>query len=899
MRATVQAVTDSRPDPEALLIAAAREGRGHLKVFLGSAPGVGKTWEMLVAAQQEQQAGRDVLIGVVETHGRAETAARIGSLPVLPRRSIAYRGQVLEEFDLDAALARRPGLLLVDELAHTNAPGSRHAKRWEDVAELMEAGIAVWATLNVQHLESLNDDIARITGVRVTETLPDRVMEMADEIEFIDVTPAELRNRLKDGKIYPAATASRALDNFFREGNLAALREIGLRTAAQRVDQDVRDYMRQHAVAGPWPAGDRVLALVPSDAGAEAVVRQAKRLADALRAPWIALHFERDTSAGSPAALEMAGQLGAAVEIRAAGDMVAVTLEIARDRNVTHVVIGRGRPSVWRRLTGNTLATKLVTGGSEFTLHVGPRIAGRPAPRRRVRVLPRGVAPWVAPVGMVAAVVGAGEVFSSWLEHEALGMLFLAVVVAAATAWGMVIALFTATLGFLAWNFFFIPPIYKFTIEEPRDVIAIFVFAGVAASTGWLASRLRRSAASAQGRIESLRQISAFSRRLGAPATEPELLDEIARLAAEIAEPALVLMAEGDELDIRASAPHGRDTMDEGSWAAARWAAGKQEQTGRGTATLPGAVWRFFPLRTVRAGFGVLGVRPEESPSQPQTQALQSLADQAAIALERVRLAATAARASAQAETQKLRTALLNSLSHDLRTPLTGIRGAASSLRTAWESLDGKTRRDLLASIEHDTVRMTRFLTNIMDMTRLETGEIAPRLERVELAPLIALAVDRVPMLGQVAVNLAEGLPAVMADPSLLEQVLVNLLENAAKYGPEGGLVRITAEAERQFVRVCVADEGPGIAAADLPHVFDSFYRARREDRTVPGTGLGLAIAHGLLEAMGGSIAAISPRPDAPRDGNPGTVMDVRLRRAPAVAGPGGHGHAPGGSGAA
>jgi two-component system sensor histidine kinase KdpD len=763
------------------------------------------------------------------------------------------------------------------------------------VAELLEAGIDVWATLNVQHLESLNDDIARITGVRVTETLPDRVMEMADEIEFIDITPAELRARMQDGKIYPAATAARALENFFREGNLAALREIGLRRAAQRVDLDGQEYMRAHAVTGPWPAGDRVLALIGRDAGADAVVRQAKRLSDALRAPWIALHFERQDSVedGLPA-LDMASQLGAAVEIRATGDLVATVLELARDRNVTHLVIGRGKPGFLRRLTGRTLAGTLVRAGPEFTLHVVP-LSGALLPTRRPRALPRGWLPWVLSPLPVIAVTAAGEVFSRWLEHEALGMLFLAAVVGAATLWGLAIAVYTAVLGFLCWNYFFIPPIHQLTIDSPRDVIAAGVFATVATVTGWLASRLRRSAEASQGRIESLRRITAFSRRLGAPTTELELLDEVARLAADVVSPALILMAEGEDLNIRAAFPAHIDTMDEGGWAAARWAFSRQEQTGRGTATLPSAAWRFFPMRTVRAGFGVLGVRPAEPLGQGEAQALLSLADQAAAALERVRLTAEAARAEAQAETQKLRTALLNSLSHDLRTPLTGIRGAAGSLRTAWDSLPPATRNDLLASIEQDTVRMTRFLANIMDMTRLETGEVSPRLEAVSVQDVVDLAIDRVPTLPHVAVDIAPALPPVQADPALLEQVLVNVLENAAKYGPPDGLVRISAHAggarrheppvpggaAASWIHIAVADEGPGISAADMPQIFDSFYRARREDRTVPGTGLGLAIARGLTEAMGGHIAARSPRPDAPRDGAPGAVIDIRLRPAP------------------
>ena len=864
-------MTDARPDPDALLLAAAREGHGRLKVFLGAAPGVGKTWEMLASAHRLHDEGRDVLVGVVETHGRAETERQIGDLPLLARRSIAYRGQVLEEFDADAALERRPGLLLVDELAHTNAPGSRHNKRWEDVAELLEAGIDVWATLNVQHLESLNDDVARITGVRVSETLPDRVLELAREIEFIDLSPEELRGRLRDGKIYRPDVAARALESFFREGNLAALREIGLRRAAQRVDQDVRDYMRQHSV-GPWPIGDRVLALIGYDSTAVAVVRQAKRLADALRAPWIALHFERrDGLDVAGPALDMAASLGAEVEIRSGGDLVGATLELARTRNVTHLVIGRGKPAAWRRLSGRTLASRLVYEGPDFSLHVVP-VGGQPRVRRVSR-LPAGWVPWVASTGLVGAVVGAGELLHPWLEHEALGMVFLAVVVASATLWGLAIALYTAALGFLGWNYFFIPPVGQFTISQPRDVIALLVFAGVAGSTGWLASRVRDAAAGSQRRVESLRRMSAFGRSLGEPATEAALLPEVARLASEIVSPAVVLMAEGEDLNIRAAVPASLDTMDEGSWAAARWAFARAEQAGRSTATLPSSAWRFLPMQTARARMGVLGIRPGGTLERSDLQALVTLADQSAAAVERVRLAAAAARAEAHGETQKLRTALLNSLSHDLRTPLTGIRGAAGSLRLSWDSLSAAVRTDLLASIEEDTVRMTRFLANINEMTRLESGEVTARIEAVDLPPLLQRVVKSVPGLRVAEFHGMDDLPRAAADPALLEQVFQNLLENAAKYGPEGGTVEVAGQADAGGLRITVSDAGPGIPAEDLPYVFDSFYRSRRQDRTVPGTGLGLAIARGLLEAMGGFVEAHSPR----LDGGQGTSLEVSL----------------------
>ena len=875
---------DTRPDPDALLIAAAREGKGTLRVFLGAAPGVGKTWEMLNAARRQHGTGRDVVVGVVETHGREETAAQIGDLPVLPRKPIAYRGRVLEEFDLDAALQRHPDLLLIDELAHTNAPGSRHNKRWEDVADLLEAGIHVWATLNVQHLESLNDSIAQITGIRVSETLPDRVLEMADEIEMVDLSPGDLRARLREGRIYRPDVARRALEGFFREGNLAALRELALRQAAQRVDQDVLDYMRQKAIPGPWPAGDRVLALVGGDERSEAVVRQAKRLADALRAPWIVLHFERPgDSDGSRVALDLAAQLGAEVESRAGGgDLVRSIVELARTRNVTHIVTGRGHPPLWRRMVGRTLIGSLARAGGEFTLHVvaNPAVAPSVLPSSVRRLGPRGWLPWLTATSSVGAVVAAGELLSQWLEHETLGMLFIAVVVGVAAFHGLMVALFTATLAFLCWNILFIPPLYTLTIYEPRDVIAILVFAGVAIATGLLASQLRTEARSAQSRIEGLRRIAGFTRSLGVPTTELELYEEIARQAASIAQHALVVTVDGDLVDVRAAVPTA-ENLDEGSWAAARWAYTRQEPAGRGTATLPSSRWRFLPMRSARGMTGLLAVRAETGLNQPELQALNTLADQGAVALERLQLAAEAARAESQAETQKLRTALLNSLSHDLRTPLTSIRGSAGLLRASWDDLTPQARADLLASIEHDTVLMTRFLANIMEMTRLESGEIAPRLEKLSLREVIDAALARLEGGNLLVMNLPDELPMALADPQLLETVLLNLLENAAKYSPEGSVVRVYGEQAGGRVCVSVADEGIGIPAGDLPHVFDSFYRVRREDRTRPGTGLGLAIARGLVEAMGGTIGVQSPRPDAAQDGAPGTVVTICLPVAP------------------
>ena len=871
---------DDRPDPDALIAAFAREGRGRLKVFLGAAPGVGKTWEMLSAARHAQADGMDVLIGVVETHGRADTQAQIGALPILPRIAVAYRGQELEEFDLDGAIQRRPALLLVDELAHTNAPGSRHNKRWEDVADVLAAGIDVWATLNVQHLESLNDAVARITGVRVRETLPDHVLEKADSIELIDLPPAELRARLDQGRIYRPDVARRASEGFFREGNLAALREMALRRAAQQVDADVTGYMRSNAIQGPWPAGERVLALIGADDAADAVVRQASSLAAALRAPWLALHVERPgTNPDVRGAMNLAVQLGAEIETESGSDILAAVLTVARRRNVTQIVMGRADPPWWRRVFGRSLTRAIVRDAESYALHIVASPA-MPAPRPLRPRLDEPWAAWVLAVLLIAGITGLSELLVLIVSQESLGMVFLAAVVLTGVLWGLRVALFSAVLGFMSWNFFFIPPLYRLTIDSPRDGVAIVLFLGVATITGALASKVRGEAQAARGRIDGLRQIGAFSRRLGEPTTEPDMLAEIARQAAGIAGRAVVLTQQGMDLNIRAADPPA-DTMDEGAWAAARWAMGKQEQAGKGTGTLPSAAFRFLPMRTVRGDMGLLGVRPDRDFDPPMLQALSALADQAAVAMERVRLARDAAQGAAQAETQKLRTALLSSLSHDLRTPLAGIRGAADTLRTAWTRLDAPTREDLLRAIEDDTGRMTRFLGNIMEMTRLETGEIVPRMTGVSLHDLLPAVIERVPGAPEVVQDLPPDLPDVSADPALLDQVLFNVLDNAAKYATGSARIAVSASVSGARVLVRIADDGPGIDEAHLPFVFDSFYRARLGDRTQPGTGLGLAIARGLMEAMDGTIEAQSPRPDAPAAGPPGCTVTLRLRIAP------------------
>ncbi len=864
----------ARPDPDALLALARREGRGRLKVFLGAAPGVGKTVEMLTEAGRRRAGGADVLVGIVETHGRAETQAAIGELPVLPRTRVPYRGQSLEEFDLDGALARRPEVLLLDELAHTNAPGSRHPKRWQDVEELREAGIDVWTTMNVQHLESLSEAVARIIGVRVAETVPDRVLAEADAVELIDIPPAELIERMRQGRIYRPDQAGRALRGFFKEGNLAALREMALRRLAERVDADVTGYMRANAIAGPWPAGDRVMALVGADPSAETVVREARRVADALKAPLVALHVEQPESnpgADPGHAMRLAERLGAEIETVTASDLPAAILKEARSRNATHLVIGRGRPGWWRRRTGRTLSGTLLRQATDFTLHLVPEPAGAPrhvAAERRAMPAWLG---WTAAPALVGLATGVGLAFDEVVPEGALGMVYLVPIVAAAVGFGPIQGGMAAVLSFLCWNYLFLPPRYTLTIAGPQDVVGVVVFALVALLLAGTTGGLGRSIRSARARMLGLRRLVEFSRRLGAAGDKGDLVQAVAEEASRIAGgPACVLLLlpplpgeTAPEPVVRASVPLDA-APDVPDMAAARWAAANRRPAGRGTDTLPSAAWQFRPMRTARGLAGLVGLRAPEEGGRldgEADRALDALLDQAAVALERAELMEERARGEARAETEALRTALLTSLGHDLKTPLTSIRGAVATLRTAGPALSEATRADLLATAEEETERLSRWIANILDIVRIENRQVAPRREVVDLAEAAETAAARVARAHgrEVALDLGPRPTAPRLDPALLDQVLANLLDNALKFSGSEGRVDLRLSREGPEVVIAVEDDGPGIPREDLHRVFDPFFRATRTDRIAAGSGLGLAICRGLVGAMGGRIAAESP----------------------------------------
>ncbi|TBW41368.1 sensor histidine kinase KdpD [Siculibacillus lacustris] len=889
---------DGRPCPDALLALAQREERGRLKIHLGAAPGVGKTFAMLTNARRLAADGVDVVVGLAETHGRAETAALIEDLEVLARRPVVHRGRTLMEFDIDAALARRPALLIVDELAHTNAPGSRHPKRFQDVEELLDAGIDVWTALNIQHLESLSDVVGRITGVTIRETVPDRMLERADEVVLVDLTPDELIERLKEGKVYVAENAARAIDNFFRPSNLTALRELALRRTAARVDDQMLQYLRQNAIEGPWPTAERLLVCVGADEHSDAVVRVAARLAKALNATWTALHVDRPDRAATDeasirrldATMHLAERLGAE-RVRVIGtDLVTEILRWARRENVSQIVIGRSvRPPWWRRAWRRGLSEELVAQAADISVQVVTGASDRP----RKATPPRGPDPRRLAVGLgvalaaVALSVGVGIGLTHVVDLPNVSMVFLSAVVLCALRFGRASAVAAAVLSFLAYNFFFIEPLYSFTVAKPHELFALVVFLFVAATVGSLAGRAHEQAVAALARARSTRALYEYSRKIsGVSALEPLMWAAVTQVAGAIQGSAVALLATGGDLHLIGAFPPDVE-MGVTEWGAARWAFQRGEVAGRRSPTLPNAELQFRPLVTASGTVGVIGYAasdPDHGLSEDDERFLASLADQTAIAAERIQLGDRATAAAASAESERLRSALLSSISHDLRTPLASILGSVTSLADFGDRLDEATRKDLLKAIEEETRRLSQFVVNLLDMTRLEAGNLELTVDWVDLADVARAAVARAARLypGRTLVLAGGDRPLVLeGNATLLEQVLFNLIDNAMKFSDPPGVTRLRLAPRDGTAVIEVEDDGIGIPPDQLERVFDKFHRVAAGDGRAAGTGLGLSICRGVVTAMGGTITAASPIADGR-----GTRITVELPLPAAGPGP-------------
>jgi two-component system sensor histidine kinase KdpD len=878
---------EQRPDPDELLKQAQAEEqaakRGKLKIFLGYVAGVGKTYAMLEAAHQRKVQGIDVVVGYVETHKRAETEELVEGLDVLPRKQVEYRGVTLPEMDVDEVIKRHPAIVLVDEFAHTNAPGSRHPKRYLDVEEILDAGIDVYTTLNIQHLESLNDVVAQVTGVIVRETVPDRVIDEASEIEVIDLPPDELMTRLKEGKVYIPEQASRAIDKFFRKGNLTALREMSLRRAAERVDDQMRSYMQTRAISGPWAAGERLLVCISPSPLAEKLIRTTRRLADELNAEWYAVYVEITSKPETKPAnrerigrtLQLAEELGAKTLTIAGRSIQESVLDFAHKNNITKVVVGKPLKPRWQEIWGGSIVDQLIYASGDIDVYVISARAELSKP-----IVPtdwqihRPLGRYLLGLFLVAISTLFGIIIRGNLEPANLVMLYLASTVISAIFLGRGPSLLTAIAGVLAFDYFLVPPYFTFAVSDTQYFITFFALFVVSIVISSLTARVREQAEAAIQREKQTAALYDLSKELTSAADLFQVANIIiSQIGNAFGRDVAIFLPDNQKLQIFVSSPNYQP--DENELAVAAWAYQHNQPAGRGTDTLPAAALRCHPLKTSNGIVGVLGVRTKDQTnflSSEQRLTLVAFANQSALAIERASLSEQARQAELLRATESLQTALLNSISHDLRTPLVSITGALSSLDEDNGLLNESARRILIENARGEADRLNRLVGNLLNMTRIESSAIKLRLESEDIQDMIGTALEQ---LGsrianrKIQVNVPTGFPLVPMDFALITQVLVNIFENAVKYSPADSTIEVSTELLDEKVRIKIADHGAGIPSEDLTRVFDKFYRVQRPEN-VSGTGLGLSISKGIIEAHHGNIYASA------REGG-GTIITIEL----------------------
>lgn len=866
---------EKRPDPDELLASLQSQSkqpqRGMLKIFLGYAAGVGKTYAMLEAAHQRKRSGVDVVVGYIETHGRAETEALLIDLEVIAKRPVSYRGVILYELDNETILARRPELVLVDELAHTNAPGSHHSKRYQDVEELLRAGIHVYSTLNVQHLESLNDVIAQITGITVRETIPDSVIDEVDELELVDLPPDELLSRLNEGKVYIPEQAARAIRQFFRKGNLTALRELTMRRAAERVDDQMRDYMQTKAIPGPWPAAERLLVCVSPSPLSERLVRSTRRLADELNAEWEAIYVETpahgrlsdDERARITKTLLLAEELGGR-SLTLSGSSVSFTvLQHARDHNVTKIIAGKPLAPRWREILHGSVVDQLVRESGNIDIYIVnsgempissavPKIQTNSAPIRYL---------WA--VLLVIAATGVSSLLQTRISPTNLVMVYLLSVVIAAVYIGRGPSFLVSLLGVLAFDFFLVPPYLTFAVSDTEYVLTFIGLFGVGLVISELTARLRNQAEVAQRREAETGTLYSLSRDLSIAEGLEEVIRAVTHSISQTfgREAVLYLPEKNGESGLKPYTEDPDFVVDRNELAVAFVSFQQGQIVGRGTDTLSAAAGRYIPLKTSSEIVGVLGVKPKNTSgalSPDQRRLLETFASQAAFAIEHAQLAKQAQYAQFLQTTERLQTALLNSISHDLRTPLVSVLGALTSLADSGETMDAANRQNLIDNAREEAERMNRLVGNLLNMTRLEAGALKIVKRPGDTLDVIGTALEN---LGErvserrIVVQVPDDMPLVPMDFVLIVQVLVNLVDNSLKYSPADTPIEIQSHTADGAAHILVSDRGVGIPAGDLKRVFDKFYRVQRPEN-ITGTGLGLSISNGIIEAHGGRIWA-------------------------------------------
>ncbi|CRL51316.1 sensor histidine kinase KdpD [Pseudomonas sp. P154a] len=848
---------------DALLADLPRDGRGRLKVFLGAAPGVGKTYAMLQAAHTQLRQGVKVIAGVVETHGRAETEALLGGLPQQPLVRSEYRGVMLEEMDLDGLLAAKPKLVLVDELAHSNAPGSRHTKRWQDIQELLAAGIDVYTTVNVQHLESLNDQVRGITGVQVRETLPDWVLQEAYELLLIDLPPRELLERLRDGKVYVPEQARAAIDAFFTQTNLTALREMAMQTAAAQVDNDLAQGYRQLGQAAPAVRG-RLLVGVDGDAQAERLVRHASRVAQRRHLPWSLVHVDNGSVRDEQSRLrlqsaqQLAERLGGEVVLLRAGEVAKTLIQHAAERRASLVLVGQSRQRLRRRLFGGGLASRLLRDarGLEINVLDSDDLPQQPRQRSAQSLV------WFDYVlALVATVLASALAWgvASILPLPNISLVFLAAVLLVAVRSSLGPALACAALSFLTYDFLFIPPNFSFAIQREEDVLTLLFFLLMAALTGNLAARQRRQLQALRDTQEETTELLDLSRKLTAATDRQAVISAAAQHLNGWSDLQLCLLNQDGQGGWKVETG-GPIEFSEAERAAADWAWQHDQPAGAGTGTLPMGRWWWWPLSVEDGPLALMGVCAKEGQtlSGQRRRLLTALSQPLAQALARAQLAEDLEAARLHGETEQLRSALLASVSHDLRTPLTSMRGSIDSLLALGEAIPLEDRKELLEGTRDEAERLDRYIQNLLDMTRLGHGALKLARDWVSPADIVGSSLNRLravlaPL--QVSTDVPPELPLLYVHAALIEQALVNVLENAARFSPAHGRLQLRAGVEDGELFFSVSDEGPGIPEEERAKIFDMFYTAARGDRGGQGTGLGLAICQGMVGAHGGRIS--------------------------------------------
>ena len=862
-------IEHERPNPDVLLAALQKEDaktkRGELKVFFGMAPGVGKTYAMLEAARRELTAGRDVVIGLVETHGRKETDALAEGLPIIPRRTIEYRGVAMTEMDLDALLSRHPQLALVDEFAHTNAPGSRHPKRYQDVLELLEAGIDVFTTLNVQHVESRADAVRQITGITMRETLPDSILDGA-EFELVDLPPEELRERLAAGKVYMPEAARAAQEHFFRLGNLSALRELALRFAAEHVEQDVLAYRHAQGIADPWKSGQRLLVAVSASPTSAALVRWTRRLAGELQAPWLAVYVElpqplnEDQQTRLARHLALARELGAEVITTTDADVVRGILRVAREQNATQLVVGK--PVGWQALDllrGGSLLNRLIRESGHIDVHAVRAEGETPMLRRPARLHFEAAAAqsYGLALGVVAGVTGLNALLQHWLGNQPVALIYLFCVVVLAMFVGRGPTLAAATLTALLWGCFFTDSGRGFHAGDAMMFATYFV---IALAMGHLAARLRAQQDAERRREERATALYLLTREL---AQATDFADLLAVTIREVGRAfrAGVALSLPDENQTNSLTPYFASTWTllEKEQSVAVWAFRRRQPAGSGTDTLPSAEGLHLPLVAGAHAVGVLSLHLKDSTplATEQRDLLDSFVRQIALVLDRQRLRDAEQQAKLVAESERLSKTLLNSVSHEIRTPIAAIANAASNLCEPQCGALNQFQNTMVGEIQEASKRLNRLIGNLLDMTRLESGHVKPKLDWCDVADLIQATlkeIERDMGRNRISIEVPPELPLVRMDFVLMQQALTNLLLNAAVHTPPGTAVTVRAAIESDVLLLSVSDDGPGLPADAVPHIFDKFYRA--PSAPAGGTGLGLTIVKGFVEAQGGTVQA-------------------------------------------